>query len=99
YELGAEEWLFVVAGRPTLRSADGERELRPGDTVCFPEGPAGAHQVRNDSDAAARVAILSTKPTTAVAVYPDSKKIGVWDANERHMVRSEPELDYWDGEQ
>jgi uncharacterized cupin superfamily protein len=99
YELGAEEWLIVLAGRPTLRGPDGEHELRAGDTVCFPEGPAGAHQVRNDSVEPARVAIFSTKPTTAVAVYPDSKKIGVWDANEQHMVRSEPELDYWDGEQ
>ncbi len=50
YEYGNEEWLLVVAGRPTLRAPDGEHELRPGDVVCFPEGPDGAHQVRNDTD-------------------------------------------------
>jgi quercetin dioxygenase-like cupin family protein len=47
FEFGAEEWLVVVRGRPTLRRAAGpsEREeaLEPGDTVCFPPGPSGAH--------------------------------------------------------
>ena len=38
YEYGAEEWLIVVSGRPTLRVPDGEHELRAGDVVCFPEG-------------------------------------------------------------
>jgi uncharacterized cupin superfamily protein len=41
YEYGAEEWLIVVAGTPTLRAPDGEHVLRPGDIVCFPEGPEG----------------------------------------------------------
>ena len=61
YEYGAEEWLLVVAGEPTLRTPDGEQVLRPGDTVCFPEGPGGAHQVRNDTDVPIRVLIFSTK--------------------------------------
>ena len=39
YELGDEEWLIVLAGTPTLRTPEGERELRAWDTVCFPEGP------------------------------------------------------------
>ncbi len=36
FEWTDEEWLIVIAGRPTLRSADGERRLEPGDVVCFP---------------------------------------------------------------
>ncbi len=55
-----EEWLVVVRGRPTLRSADGEQELTEGETVCFRRGPEGAHQVINRSDVPARVLILST---------------------------------------
>jgi len=50
YEQGCEEWLLVVAGRPTLRSPDGEQELQPGDAAVFPEGPAGAHQVWNATE-------------------------------------------------
>ena len=44
YEYGNEEWLLVLAGRPMLRTPEGERELEPGDVVCFSEGPDGAHR-------------------------------------------------------
>ena len=59
YELGNDELLVVVNGRPTLRSPEGERELRPGDCVLFPSGPEGAHQLRNDSDEPVRVLLVS----------------------------------------
>jgi uncharacterized cupin superfamily protein len=102
YEYGNEEWLFVVAGRPTLRTPEGERELEAGDVVCFPEGSAGAHLVRNGSDEPVRVVILSTKRPPSVAVYPDSDKIGVWpasgDATDRIMLRRGSGVDYWTGE-
>jgi uncharacterized cupin superfamily protein len=100
YEYGAEEWLICVAGRPTLRSPDGEQELRPGDTVAFPEGPAGAHQVINSSDEPVKVLVLSTKGFPAVAVYPDSDKLGVWtlDDQDHVMVRRGDAVDYWEGE-
>ena len=78
YEWGAEEWLLVVSGRPILRAPDGEHELEPGDVVCFPEGPDGAHQVRNGSGEPVRIVMLSTKASPAVAVYPDSDKLGLW---------------------
>src|ERR1700761_8512059 len=41
------ELLIVVAGRPTLRTPDGERELEPGEAVRFELGPTGAHQLLN----------------------------------------------------
>lgn len=34
--------LVVVAGTPTLRAPEGERELATGDCVLFPDGPDGA---------------------------------------------------------
>ncbi len=102
YEYGNEEWLLVVAGRPMLRTQEGEQELSPGDVVCFPEGPEGAHQVRNGTDEPVRVLFLSTKQAPAVAVYPDSDKIGVWpvagDATDRILVRRDSGVDYWEGE-
>jgi uncharacterized cupin superfamily protein len=101
YEYGAEEWLVVVSGRPTLRVPDGEHELRAGDVVCFPEGPAGAHLVRNDSDEPVRVLIASTKQLPAAAVYPDSGKVGLWTGNESdppRLSRIGDAVDYWDGE-
>ena len=100
YELGCEEWLLVVAGRPTLRSPDGEQELRPGDVVVFPEGPEGAHAVVNRGAETARVAIVSSKSPLAVVHYPDSGKVGIWTRERGYeaMLRTEPSLDYWEGE-
>ena len=100
YEHGCEEWLLVVAGRPTLRHPGGEDELEPGDLVCFSEGPEGAHKVTNSTNEAARVVILSTKASPAVAVYPDSDKIGVFTEDEADdvMIRRESSVDYWDRE-
>jgi uncharacterized cupin superfamily protein len=99
FEWTDEEWLIVIAGAPTLRSPSGEQVLEPGDTVCFPEGPDGAHSVRNATDADVRVAILSTKSRVGLAEYPDSDKIGIWPGDgTNRMLRRTPDLDYWDGE-
>ena len=100
YEYGAEEWALVLAGRPTLRHPGGEDELEPGDVVCFPDGPEGAHKLTNRGEETARVMILSTYDRPAVAVYPDSDKLGVWPDGEGDalIVRRESAVDYWHGE-
>ena len=98
FEWTDEEWLIVVAGTPTLRTPAGERVLEPGDTVCFPEGPDGAHLVRNDAEGVARVALLSTKNAVGIAEYPDSDKVGIWAGGTHYMLRRSDHLEYWDGE-
>jgi uncharacterized cupin superfamily protein len=98
FEWTDEEWLIVLAGTPTLRTPEGERTLEPGDTVCFPAGPDGAHHVRNDAELIARVGILSTKNPFGIAEYPDSDKVGVWAGQKHYMLRRSAHLDYWDGE-
>jgi uncharacterized cupin superfamily protein len=96
YEHGNEEWLLVLAGRPVLRTPEGESELEPGDIVCFSEGPEGAHKAFNRRSEAARIVIFSTKLEPSVAVYPDSAKIGVWPPGK--LFRLGDAVDYWDGE-
>jgi len=100
YEVGCEEWLIAVSGRPTLRTPADERELEPGEVVVFPEGPEGAHGVVNRTDEPARVLILSSKSPLAIVHYPDSGKVGIWSQAEGYqtLLRNEPKLDYWDGE-
>jgi uncharacterized cupin superfamily protein len=100
YEQGSEEWLLVVAGKPTLRSPDGEQVLEPGDVAVFPEGPSGAHQVINETDESARVVLFSSKSPLAVVHYPDSSKVGIWTQGDGYqaLLRNEPKLDYWEGE-
>ncbi len=102
YEYNNEEWLVVIEGRPTLRTPSGERQLRPGDLVALPEGPAGAHAAWNGTDERVRVVMLSTKRTPAVAVYPDSDKIAVWRLEDGDadaiIVKRSASADYWEGE-
>jgi uncharacterized cupin superfamily protein len=100
YEYGTEEWLLVVAGRPTLRMPEGEQELEAGDVVAFREGPEGAHQVRNATEEPVRIVVFSTKQSPAVAVYPDSDKLGIWIAGSEDslIVRRDSAVDYWEGE-
>jgi uncharacterized cupin superfamily protein len=100
YEYGEEEWLLVVAGRPSVRTPEGTEQLAPLDVMFFPKGPEGAHQLRNDSDAPARVFMWSTVVTPTATAYPDSDKIGVWTgdkAEDAMLVRSQ-KVDYYHGE-
>jgi uncharacterized cupin superfamily protein len=100
YEYGNEEWLIVLAGHPSLRHSGGEEVLAPGDVVCFPVGPEGAHKVSNETGETVRVLVLSTQHEPSVAVYPDSGKVGVWpgNASDNILVRRESVVDYWDRE-
>jgi uncharacterized cupin superfamily protein len=100
FHYGNEEWLLVVAGAATLRTPEGERDLRAGDLVAFPAGPEGAHAVGNRSEEPARVAIFSTLITPSISVYPDSGKIGVRPGvpeDTLNFVRGGA-VDYWEGE-
>jgi uncharacterized cupin superfamily protein len=104
FEFGSEEWLLVLEGRPALRRADGDGEreevLEPGDTICFPPGPSGAHKVTNGSEAPVRILMLSTMPEVDISYYPDSEKFGVWPGGgaKGFLVRRDSEVDYYDGE-
>ena len=101
YEYGDEEWLIVLTGRPTLRTPEGERELSPGEVVCFPEGPEGAHKVTNNGAGGPAASSCSRRRAAAgIAVYPDSDKIGVCPARKEdsHLFVRGSAVDYWDGE-
>lgn len=95
-----EEWAIVLAGTPTLRTPDGERELATGDVVCFQRGKAGAHQLANPTDAPVRVLMLSSMIAPDIVEYPDSGKVLARDATGTPMMLSRPgpTVDYWEGE-
>jgi uncharacterized cupin superfamily protein len=100
YEHGEEEWVLAVAGRPSIRTPDGVEELEPFDVVFLPTGPAGAHQVRNDSGEPARVLIWSNVVFPTSTVYPDSDKVGVYtrDRDDDLILPRSAGVDYFDGE-
>jgi uncharacterized cupin superfamily protein len=66
-----EEMAIVIAGRPTLRTLDGDEELAPGDVVAFPRGRRGAHTLVNRSDEPVRYVMISTRVSLEVVEYPE----------------------------
>jgi len=94
FHVGNEEWIVVVAGTPTLRTPEGERELRAGDVVGFPQGEAGAHTFYNRGSEPARILFFSTL-RSGYPVYPDSDKV----AAAGNVFRRADAVDYWDGEE
>ncbi|MEJ7891146.1 MAG: cupin domain-containing protein [Solirubrobacteraceae bacterium] len=98
YELVEEEWLFVLAGTPTVRTPSGEDTLLPGDIVCFPRGPDGAHKIANATTEPARVLIVSERADCAATVYEDSDKIGIFAPDTRMLFPRTDGRNYWDGE-
>ena len=65
----------MLRGRPTLRAANGTRELEPGAVVLFPTGPDGAHGLSNETDEPVRYLVASTLGSPEVAEYPDLGQI------------------------
>jgi uncharacterized cupin superfamily protein len=104
FHLVEEELLFVLAGRPSLRSPDGWRELGEGEVVAFPVGPGGAHQLMNRTGDPVRLLLVSGGGTPDVCIYPDSGKLGAFERRSdggglREMFRRTDAVDYWDGEE
>jgi uncharacterized cupin superfamily protein len=74
-----EEMLVVVGGRPTLSTPGGSRELVAGDVVACPAGRDGAHRLTNDTDAPARVLIVSTMHAPDINEFPETGEYWVRD--------------------
>jgi uncharacterized cupin superfamily protein len=91
-----EEMLLVWRGAATLRTPAGTFALRAGDVVAFPTGTAGAHRLSNESNDVCRVLIVANIDEGDACFYPDSNKLTVEATGT--LVRSEPQLDYFDGE-
>ena len=93
--LGEEELIIVLAGRASLRTPQGWRELEEGEVVAFPRCMEGAHQLANRGAG-------STNGEPDIVLYPDAEKVGV---NERRpdgsgfgaLFFTEHAVDYWDG--
>ncbi|HXN08044.1 MAG TPA: cupin domain-containing protein [Candidatus Acidoferrales bacterium] len=93
-----EEEMFVVwEGEAVIRTLRGEYVCRKGDVIAFPTGDIGTHEIINQSDKPCRVFMLGMEDPKSVAYYPDSKKVLVGSRN-RLILRTEPALDYYDGE-
>jgi uncharacterized cupin superfamily protein len=102
--LAEEELLVVLAGRPSLRTPAGWRQLEEGEVISFPVGEEGAHQLVNRTAEPVRFLALSTNGEPDVVLYPDSAKLGAAERRPdgsglRTCFRLADQVDYWEGEQ
>jgi uncharacterized cupin superfamily protein len=81
-----EEWLVLLDGELDLRTPSGSERIVKGAVVCFPPGPDGGHKTTNPGPDTARLLMWSSSREPAVAVYPDSDKIGVWPGNDADKI-------------
>lgn len=103
YHLGEEELVIVLEGRPSLRTADGWRDLDEGEVITFLRGEHGAHQLVNRTQEPVRFLAFSTSGEPDIVIRPDS---GTLDACERlpaggglrAIFRRADAVDYYDGE-
>jgi uncharacterized cupin superfamily protein len=74
-----EEMLVVVAGRPTLETLSGSRQLQPGEVVACPAGRDGAHRLTNDTGEPVRVLVVSTMHAPDINEFPETGEFWVRD--------------------
>ncbi|MDQ6624437.1 MAG: cupin domain-containing protein [Verrucomicrobiota bacterium] len=89
------EFYYVLAGRGSVRHADGTSPVEPGDSILFP--PDEPHQFTNDGEENLVIMVVADNPVGESAYYPDSKKWLVR-SPERRLLRGDS-LDYFDGEE
>jgi uncharacterized cupin superfamily protein len=97
-----EEMMLVLSGEASIRRPDSEWTAGAGELVAFPVGEAGAHQIRNNSDAPVRVLMISTMNMPDLAEHLDSGKIltitSATDQSSLHAFRKSDEVPPFEGE-
>jgi uncharacterized cupin superfamily protein len=88
------EFYLVISGRGTLRIAEGNHEIGPGDAFVCP--PGEGHQIKNSGTEDLTFYIIADNVRVEVVNYPDSNKWAV--TPPRKIFRLE-EKDYYDGEE
>lgn len=72
-----DEFVFVLQGRPTLRTEAGDQLLEPGMCVGFAAGSGDAHQLINFSGEAALYLEIGDRTPGDEVVYPDDDLMAV----------------------
>lgn len=99
YHLKNEETFYILSGEGLLRTPDGETKVSAGDFLFFPASPQGAHKLTNSSATENLVYIdFDVIHDLDVAVYPDSRKIGVWGKDVNKVYPMEADVGYYEGE-
>ena len=98
YHTGNEEAYYIISGRGTLVTPDGEKIVAEGDVIIMPANENGAHMLINTSDAPLVYLDIDTVSSPDVSVYPDSGKILVMAGKIQKSYKIDAAVNYLDGE-
>lgn len=70
-----DEFIYIIAGTPTLVTDSGEEILRPGMCACFPANSGDAHRLENHSDAVVRFIEVGNRSESEEVQYPDDDMV------------------------
>jgi uncharacterized cupin superfamily protein len=66
-----DEFVYVLQGRPTLRTDEGSTQLAPGMCAGFRAGSGNAHQLINETDEEVIYLEIGDRSPDEEVVYPD----------------------------
>lgn len=95
---GREEAFYIISGTATLRTPEGETEVKEGDIIVFPANEKGAHMLTNTSNAPVLYIDIDTYSSYDVVVYPDSDKVRVYAGELQKSFKLQSEVNYLEDE-
>lgn len=108
YHCANEEGIFILEGTGEARIGKDTVTVGPNDYIAYPPGPEYSHSLKNTGKNTLKYLCISTMLTTEVVGYPDSKKIGavglmdpktgVMGAKLKLIIKEQPSVDYYEGE-
>jgi uncharacterized cupin superfamily protein len=109
YHCANEEGVFILEGQAEARIGKDTVIVGQGDYIAYPVGPEFSHSIKNTGTIPLKYLCLSTMLPTEVVGYPDSKKLaavgcadpktGVLGAKVRFIIKEQPSVDYYEGEE
>ena len=86
---GEDEFIYIVAGRPTLVCDSGEQQLEPGHVAGFPAGHEDGHLLENRTDEEAVFIEVGTRAAVEKVVYTDADLVmhKTYHMPNRHFTR------------
>ena len=90
-----EECFFILSGTGLLRTPQGDQKVTAGDSIFFPTGETGAHQLTNLSENESLLYLdFDTFHYHEVCFYPDTQKVGIFGKDFRQIYETKEQTTY-----
>ena len=98
YHMGSEEIFYIIGGRGTMETPEGDESVKAGDVVVCPAGPEGAHRLVNTGGETLTYLDCDTLSDPEVVFYPRSEKVGITAGGRARFYRTGDDVGYYEGE-